>query len=811
MLKRVDVVTGGASAVYGSDAVSGVLNFITDTAFTGLQANLRGGVSTYGDDFKTNASVAFGRDVAEGRGHFEASYEYRKSTGALRSDRPFFDTFWTDQGAVVGGGTVGTTDNPYKLTANAVVATVSFGGLINSGALSGLNFTQNGLLSPFVHGTPTGTTGVEIGGQGAYYTRSTIDLPQDSQKAFARFDYSFPHEVHGFAQVAATQSTYQGVGQNLLLSRVNIGYNNAFLSAIQPEYRALVSQQLAANPLGSFQFSKMETLYPNSSTRNRERYDMVQTGLSGLAGAFAWDVGYVHTDSQYRSENPNGVDNAHLHAALNAVVNPANGQIVCNAALANPSVYGGCVPLNVFGPTSENAAALAYIRHVPHSAQLYTSDDVSGSLVGAPFSLPGGEVNMAFSGEWRRLTFETQSDSPPTTPVNCIGIQFSCTSSLAPFSGGQTAILAPVDQTVSEVAYEVDAPLLADWPHVLAFNLSAAVRYTNYNTSGGAWTWKVGGVWRIDDQFTVRATRSRDIRAPNLTDLFAPRGSGQSQYVDMHTGASGVIPSISQGNPDLQPEKADTTTVGIVWRRDDRLSLSLDAYRIRISDAIVSIIPFQPATQTACELSNGEAEVCALYVRPFPFSNRTAANYPTALYNQSLNVASLDTYGLDVEANYATELLGRQLTLRALFNWQPHLLYDNGPAGKIDVGGAADGVGGLPPIPLMKFVISGSYHPTDLLTLRFQERWRGPLDQNGSKGLFFADGKVPAIGYTDVTATYDLSKRVSVSLNIQNLFNANPPAYASAGGSLQPNYLGGYAQGDDIVGRYFTLGLRLRM
>ena len=170
LLQRVDVVTGGASAVYGSDAVSGVVNFITDTKFEGLKANAQSGISTYGDDRKINLGIAYGRKLFGDRGHIEFSYEYRDAPGFDRADRRFFDPIYTEQGSVVGGGTPGTAGNPFQLTTGAILGTSSFGGLINTGPLSNLNFKQNGVLSPFVRGTATGTMGVEIGGDGAYYT-----------------------------------------------------------------------------------------------------------------------------------------------------------------------------------------------------------------------------------------------------------------------------------------------------------------------------------------------------------------------------------------------------------------------------------------------------------------------------------------------------------------------------------------------------------------------------------------------------------------------------------------------------------------
>jgi outer membrane receptor protein involved in Fe transport len=813
LLQRVDVVTGGASAVYGSDAVSGVLNFITDTRFRGLKLNLQGGVSGYGDQAKPQVGIAVGAPVLDGRGHLEASYEFRDSPAVARASRPWFKTIWTEQGSVAGGGPVGSATNPYRLTAGAVLATASFGGLVISGPLNGLNFSQNGVLGPFVHGSPTGTAGVEVGGQGAYYTGSSIAIGQQAHQAFARFDYDFGDRLHGFVQAAVSRNHYAYVQQNLLLSKVSIGYDNAFLSTLQPQYQAVVAAQLADNPLGSFQLSKMDTVVPDQRTQIQENYLMVVAGLDGSLGTYDWDVGYTHTDSRQAQQNDHGVDNARLYAALNAVVNPADGRIVCHAALVNPSVYGGCVPLDVFGPTAESQAAVDYVRHVPHALQTYVSDDLSATLKGAPFRLPAGPAAMAVSAEWRRLTHSVGSDSPPMTPVDCAGIQFNCTASSVPFQGGSVAPLSAVSQTVSEIAYETDLPLLADDPFADALNLNGAVRYTTYNTSGSVWTWKIGLDWKIDADFTLRATRSRDIRAPNLNDLFAPRGLALTQYVDIHSGGAGVIANVTQGNPNLTPEIADTTTAGVVWRPASApgFSLSLDGYRILIANAIVTISAFQPATQQACEASGGLAQVCSLYIRPLPFSNRTAANYPLAIVNESLNVAALDAYGLDAEANYATRLLGRRLSLRGLVNWQPHLLYNNGPGGMVDVGGAADGVNNLPAIAGVKLLLSATWDVTDAWRVHLQERWRGPERQNGSAGLYFADGMLAAAAFTDLTVSYSVNRSLQAFLNVQNLFDTPPIPWASAGGSVQPNYLGGFAQGDDILGRYFTLGLRLRL
>ena len=813
LLQRVDVVTGGASAVYGSDAISGVVNFVTDTKFTGFKVLAQNGISRYGDDRKTTLGAAWGARVGD-RGHIEFSYEFRDAPGFDRSGRPFFDPIYSEQGSVPGGGAPGTAANPYKLTQGAVLSNLSFGGLINSGPLAGLNFTQNGALTPFVHGVATGTSGVEIGGDGAYYTRSTAGAAQRLHQAFGRFDYDLTDDIHAHAQVAYTDLTQSYTLQNVLLNRVNIGYNNAFLASLQPEYAAIVQEQLAAAPAGtnpSFQFSKMDTVAPNYSVRANLEYWMAAAGLEGDIGNFKWSADYYHTDSGLRLTNLHNVNSARLAAALNAVVDPASGQTVCNAALVNPGVYGSCIPLNVFGPTSENQDAIDYITQVTSSTARYKQDDISATLTGELFDLPAGPVVVALNGEWRKLTYSVSSNATPTDTLDCTGIQFNCTATTAPYLGGSVAIRTPVSQKVTEGAVEADIPILADQPFVEALNLNTAARYTHYNTSGGVWTWKVGATWKVNDAITLRTTRSRDIRAPNLTDLYAAPTLTPSNYLDLHTNTSSVINRVAQGNADLKPEKADTFTAGVVLRPGflPRFSVAIDYYNIRVNDAIVTIDPLQAATQSACETSGGTSPVCSLYVRPLPFDDRTPANYPTQLLTQALNIASIKTHGVDFEANYSTSLAGQPIALRALVNWQPRLVFDNGPTGIVHVAGAADGLPGSVPIPSLKFVASVDYDVTDQFRVRVQERWRNSLKQNGSETLVYADPKVPAVAYTDLTMTYTISDAVNMSLNIQNLLDKKPPPVGLAGGSTQPNYLAGYAQGDDIEGRYFTVGMRM--
>lgn len=801
LLKRVDVVTGGASAAYGSDAVSGVVNFITDTEFTGLKVDLRSGISRYGDDAKRGVGAAWGTRFAQERGHVEMGYEYSDNAGFDRSSRPFFSP-WV---SLVGSGTPA---SPYTLARGGTLNFASFGGLINSGALAGLQFAKNGTLTAFNPGVPTATSGVNIGGDGAYFTGSTAGVSQVDNRAMARLDYRFSDRLGAHVSGIFSKFKQSYTLQNPLFGGMSVGYDNPYLAGLQPAYQAIV----AAQPAGSsFQFSKLDLGLPNYQITARETYINLDAGLNGKLGGLDWAADAYRTASTQTQRNNNGINLAHFYAALNAV-SDGSDHTVCQAALSNPA-YANCVPINLFGAGSEQPAAIAYIEQPLVNTQHIVTTDANVSLRGPIFALPAGSVKMAVMGEWRRSSYDVTSNASPADPMDCNGIAFNCTSPLASlrYLGGAVASLAPVFQTVTEQALEVEAPLLAHRPFARVLTLNGAIRHTHYDTSGAAWTWKGGLLWESGHGLTLRMTRSRDIRAPNLYDLYSPQTVAVNNYTDLHTNTSALVAQVQQGNPALKPEKADTLTIGAVMAPHflPGFSLTLDYYNIRIQQALVNIAGFQPSTQVACETSGGTSPFCAYYIRPYGFANTSAANYPSLLISKTLNVASLSTQGMDVEAHYTTHLAGHALAMRALVTWQPTLRYDNGAGSIVDVGGAADGVGGLPPLPAVRFAASMNFALSSALGLTVQERWRSPLRQHGNADLVFADGDVPAIGYTDLSLRYSIDRHLDASLSIQNLFNAWPPTYASAGGSTQMNYLGGYAQGDDIEGRYMTLNLRL--
>ena len=821
LLKRVDVVTGGASAVYGSDAVSGVINYVVDHDFNGLKVVGQAGESTYSDDHTWNAGFAAGTPLFDGRGHAEFSFQDFNDPGIEnRFSRPWGQGLWSMQGSVPGSAaTAGTAGNPFALYSNTRLSVTSFGGLINSGPLSGLQFAQNGALSPFVHGAATGTPGVEIGGNGAYYSSTWAWARQDMDQAFGRFDYDLTDNVKAYAELAFGSVLYvtNDHSANAEVRTKAVGYNNAFLSTVQPTYQAAIASQLAANPLSSFNFSRIFTgdQFPAPIDYTRENQYLFITGLDGKWGQYTWKISYDRQDSVSDADDPNNLNNGRLYAAMNAVVNPATGQTVCHAALVN-AAYANCVPLNLFGPTASSQAAFNYIRQDTRSSTTYLMDDVTASIAGAPLSDWAGPLDMAVSAEWRKLSYRVLSNALPTDAVDCAGIQFNCNSGTSPYFATTTADFEETSERVAELGYEAEIPLLVDKFLAKSLALNAAARYTDYQTSGTVWTWKVGGTWEVNDEFRLRGTRSRDIRAPGLVDLYQPATVAVTNITDIHTGVTGPVNSVTVGNPNLTPEIADTWTGGFVWRPHfiDGASLSLDYYHINIRNGLTTPAARQPATMLACENSGGTSPICALYVRPYPFSDTSANNFPTEIINQELNTAGLLTYGADGEIDYSHLLFGHNFMMRVLANYQPHLIYNFGPAGTVDVGGAADGVGGLPPTPNVKGVFELNYEVLRSLAVTVQERYRNALKQNGSPLILFAVGKLPPAFYTDLTLNYKPNVgagNLETYFVVRNLFNHQPAPWASSGGGSEIGEFGGWAQGDDPIGRYFTLGFRYKL
>jgi outer membrane receptor protein involved in Fe transport len=798
LIQRVDIVTGGVSAVYGSDAIVGVVNFVPDKTFNGLKIEAQDGASGHGDNRNWKAGIAVGTRLFDGKGHIEASYQHYNDDGIL--DR--YSRSWNTKWGVTGTGTAA---NPYVLQNNLRNNQATFGGLITNGVLKGMAFSSNGVLTPFVHGAATGTTTAEIGGDG-YYNDASMVAPLRFDQLYVRADYDFGDGIHGHIQ-ASRDSKW-----NSQLTSITTDLNQT-LSSTNPFLPAVYQAQLAAAKQSTFTLSEAIAQEPKLTTSVTSDQYIVNAGLDGALGKYRWGLAFNYGTTTLHDLFHYNQNNDHLAAALDAVINPANGQVVCNSDLTNPGLRPGCAPLNLFGPSSASQAALNYVFEDINFIAHTTTYDVNGNIAGEPFSTPAGPVSVALSGDWRRESFNSWTDAPSAAGVDCTTVRFNCTSTTVLWQN--TFGASPtVSESVWETAFEAEVPLLKDAPFAQAFNVNGAVRYTNYSVKGAYWTWKVGMDWHVDEQLRFRGTVSRDIRAPNLNELFSPLSIQITNSQDLLTLLTPSLRQFRAGNPNLLAEIGDTKTIGFVFQPHwlPRFSLSVDAFHITVQNAIVDSSGNSAALQQVCYASGGTSPYCSLQARPLGFTNTTAANVVTAWYDTYLNISSIETYGADVEANYAGLALGHRYALRTFLTWQPHTLYTQPGADTIDMGGTAYGPTPLIANPSFRLTASESVDVTDAFRVDLVERYRNSLRLNGDSILHVACCLVAPVAYLDINLTYKLTSSLGQAetfLNIQNVFDQNPPPSAPPGNST-PGPMGGWALGDDPIGRAFLIGLRFK-
>lgn len=543
---------------------------------------------------------------------------------------------------------------------------------------------------------------------------------------------------------------------------------------------------------------------------------MFTAGLSGTLGKFDWNVAYTRGSSRLNTLLRNNVNNQKLSAALDVV--SVGGVPTCYAATqaATAAAYSNCQPLNLFGPTASSIGALDYILDDTLYVAKTNQDDIIADIAGSPFDTWAGPVNVALSGEWRRQTFESTSAATPSMYADCTNLRYNCTARNVTTGAGtflyrQTfPSTGLIDQSVWEVAGEVNVPLLKDSVIARSLSVNGAVRYTKYDTVGDYWTWKAGLDWQLTDDLRFRGTLSRDIRAPTLNDLYAPTSVVIVNNQDLLTGATNQVPSVNVPNPNLTAEIGKTMTVGAVYKPGfaPGLSLAVDYYDIQIDGAITTVQGFQPNIQNGCNI-NGVALYCDLIVR-------NSSNVVTAWLVRPVNLAQIKTYGVDFELNYAGSLFGQPFSVRGLAAYQPHIRYIQPSVPTIDQGGVAFGSAGLTSSPSVRLTGIVNFAVTDTLKLSGMYRWRNRMKLWGDPTVVWApgEGTIAPYGQASLNVAWTLptagTGKAEVFVNIQNLFDAAPPPANSPGTATSPGGFGGFAITDDPIGRFWTAGIRFK-
>lgn len=780
LVKRVEVVTGGASAAWGADAVAGVVNFVLNHDYEGLGYDFQSGISQRGDNEHASLDITYGQKFAGGRGHIIADANFSDTPRGIKiSDR----RWWRNRAVVVNPNYTPTNGQPQRITVDwAAQANVSPGGVIVSGPLANIQFVgPTGTPVPYNPGTVEGI--LKFGGDLDLSIPAQTNLTSALRysNAFTHVDYDLTDNITAYGELSYGDSVYQDSGY-LFYTRVGnlpIRVDNAFLD---PSIR----QQMIARGLSSFNMGLTFIDGQPPHARNDRKVWRGVVGLNGtLARDWKWNAYFQHGEATADVHTFNNPLVPRFNLAADAVRNPATGDIVCRSTLTDPT--NGCVPLDVFGNNVASAGATSYVQGtVAWQHQTVQLDVLSADASGTIFSLPAGEVSLAVGADYMKDKADSTQD--PFSAAR----QFA-TGNFQPFSGSRS---------VKEAFAETVVPVLKDLPLVKSLELNAAVRVTDYSTSGSVETWKIGATYQVTDELRFRATRSRDIRAPTLSELFNTGTSGTQFVFDPFTNKSYQLFAITRGNPDLKPEQADTWTAGVVYRPKlvEGLQMSVDYYWIKINGAIATI----GAPQTVQRCFNGETALCQFIIRD-------PSGTITSVSSAPVNISSQLTYGLDFEADYRHDVGPGNLSVRALATFVPVLdQTDNGITRKL--AGAVGGLNGSE--PYWKGLLTATYEqgPMDY-TLR--ARYVGPsvLDRSWRSGVEVDDNHVPAYATFDLTAAYHFKAWGSdseLTVGVDNLLDTDPVIVPVVPGTV-PYVNPGFSNRLDLydpIGRSFRIGLR---
>lgn len=845
LIDRTEIVTGGASAAYGSDAITGVINVILDEDLQGLKAEADFGISEEGDGERYHAALAWGTRVGD-RGHFVIGGEYADQKGIGNC----FTRDWCSPGAVVTNlfyardnglpNYVRSNDNAGLRFNNGGVV---YGGPTDLFGTGGITFNEDGQPQPFQVGSPAFAL-FQVGGDILpAYIHANITVPVERYSVNAHFNYDVTDDISAFIE-----GTYGHVSGDLLQTAffstgVPIYADNPFIpasvrAALPPDQQtqptAPLSLQRPAAP--AFSMARLfDDLARGFSTSEADTW-RVAGGLSGSLGTnWEWDGYYQYSRTDRLQEVVNNLvvgdpaiplsdparisqSNALFYFAADAVINPATGTPTCRALLSpDPALReaaAGCVPLNLFGPNNYDSAAREYVYGTLVEDITLDQHVIAANLRGSVFELPAGPLSVALGAEYRVDTIDVVHD-----PLSNLYAYFQ---NFGADYDGKTEVI--------EGFAEVEVPILADAPFARSLSLNGALRQTHYDISGfgsylrtqaensfDATAWKLAANWEPTDWLRFRVSRSRDIRAPNFAELFLSSASSFTTVVNPFNPTQSENPSLlNGGSPFVEPEMADTWGVGAILTPRgalDGFRVSVDYFDITVKDYIGT--PPGGFQNIINECFNGREAACSL----LNDGSVEMGENITEIRNVSLNLEELRTSGVDIEADYRIELKGEnQLLLRALATYTDELTtvafgQEIDRAGQTGIAGsiAAPKWSANAFItflnPRFSATVQGRYIDSGVLNAEYidpRDPGYQPTLQNSIN-----DNRVPSRFYLNLFGTaklgpdWESGRGFELFFRINNLLDQEPPIVPEFQFPTNPVYF-------DTIGRYYTVGARAR-
>lgn len=816
LIERVEVVTGGASATYGSDALAGVVNFIFKRNFEGFAFNTQYGISGYGDGEQFDASMTFGANVADGRGNVTGYVGYADRDGFLpNEDRPWSQVANNGgSGTGIYGGLNNLGTNPYTAagcpTANPCRR----------------SFRTPGVPGPFNNDGSLGPTSDR-------YDFAPVNLLQSPSERFniaLMGHYDVLDNVEAFAEVFYTDTRNNSQLAPTPATGIEIPVSNFFVQ----NYPALLNYANSRpNPALPLNFDRrMAEVGARVQLNNTDVYQ-INTGVRvDMAGDWELEAMYSYGRTELTTSIQNDVSRSRLNAAL------AGGGTATQCAPAVRLLFPTCVPINLFGAGTITPEAAAFVRLNFTDRSVFERNNLQFNITGTLIELPAGPLGVAVGAEYREDTLAfTPDDAKNKGDI----YGFNAERAVAGSSASK------------EIYIEAAVPLLRDAPFARSLELELGARYSDYDTVGGVWSYKFGGSWEPVDSLRLRALYQRASRAPNVFELFQANDQGFPAVLDPcttinpSTGAARTLSagvrnfctaqlgfdpvaggfvalntqteSFFYGNPGLSEEKSDTVTIGAVWQPTfvEGLSMSLDYYQIKVEDYIGTIFGGVSGIVSQCFAAGAAASATT----PTPVSaiaecNNAGIGLPL-IYRDPAgnlkaraplgNVSALETSGVDFSTRYgwnvpwAGGVWGDKLDIAFNLTWLDKYELDG-----IDYAGTAGAYNISATLPEWKANLSLGYD-IGPVRLAYSGTFIDALDNQGN---------IPAIGdpsgystidsfwYHDISGTWQATDNIEMFAGIRNLLDEEPPVFDNAqDGNTDPNTY-------DVNGRYFFFGARLK-
>jgi outer membrane receptor protein involved in Fe transport len=835
LVDRVEVITGGASAIYGSDAVTGVINIILKDNFEGYEFNIEGS-RPFDDNYGQNysASLTGGWNFADDRGNATLTLFADKQERVRGPNVRGLADWATIENPDDTGPTDGVPDRLFRPYVQTEYFS-RYGNIVTSDLVPVTGFDAAG--NPLPIPPRVGDNNLFYGAFAAPCVvcnseeASAVLVPRLRRFGAAttvRYDVTPNLRLRADVKYVETH-VLDTFSSSFTTFEYGLDPDNAFIT---PAIQAVLDANPVDPATGFYYVNRVnDDIGGRNDDTTRKTFRAVLSAEGDFDAGFSdvkWEASYNFGRTRNRFDSSGGLIPGNFNSAIDAVVDPASGAIRCRRDVPSAWYPGyspapdddltreSCVPFNLFG-AQNSQAAIDYVSYESTRKHTITQQVASASATFDTerfFKLPGGPLAFAVGAEWRREESRNIND-----PFVQSGITETAPQPNA--AGGFE---------VKEAFAEFDAPILRNAPGAYRLSLNGAVRFAEYSHAGDATAWKVGGDWAPIRDITLRGTYSKAVRAPNITEAFLPATAGFSSVFDpcevasinedpdrpANCAALGVtfddatdnqFPGVTSGNPKLRPEKAETWTVGLVLqpRFAPGLAITLDYYNIEIKDAIDFLDP-QDAADKCVDGPTLATQYCDLIIRD-PVTRQI-----TSYLSSYLNQAALTTAGYDLQVSYArnigdlTSNFGALAALdgRVTASLNANYIEKLRTFAFADFPDEVDREEGELGDPRWSFISSVSYAQGPW-TLTWESQFSDRVRRNKDVSLERYDRPyVEHVWYHDLIARYklDMGVRTEVYVGVNNIFDKTIPVGLVGNTAEEAAY--------DIFGRTVFAGLKAR-